>query len=98
MGIGDWEREAIALASSKINSKTPTSRKDRKNFISSQNANITQMTEKTKKGQHIEINHANYSHNLDQFEKASKKLKKQRKMLEKGQSKRQKHGKPCAMQ
>jgi len=100
--IGDWEREAIALASSKINSKTPTSRKDRKNFISSQNANITQMTEKTKKGQHIEINHANYSHNLDQFEKASKKLKKQRKkqkkMLEKGQSKRQKHGKPCAMQ
>ena len=60
------------------------------------------MTEKTKKGQHIEINHANYSHNLDQFEKASKKLKKQRKkqkkMLEKGQSKRQKHGKPCAMQ
>ena len=85
---GDWEREAIALAHSKvINSVTPTSRESRREFVN-----------KNKK--EPEIIHSNYSYNLDQFEKTSKKLKKQRKkqkkLLAKGPGAKQ--GKPCTIQ
>jgi len=86
---GDWEREAIALAHSKvINSVTPTSRSSRKDFVA----------QNQKKP---EITHSNYSYNLDQFEKTSKKLKKQRKKQKKllGKSGGSgKNGKPCTIQ
>lgn len=86
---GDWEREAIALAHSKvINSVTPTSRNSRKDFVAKHQ----------KPPKEPEIIHSNYSYNLDQFEKTSKKLKKQRKKQKKLSGKPGKQGKPCTIQ